>query len=242
MNDPYQVLGVARGASDDEIKKAYRAQCKRWHPDLNPNDPSAEEHFKQVQEAYDAIMKGGTQQQAQTGYNAYGYQNGYGYQQGYGQNAWGGDPFGFGGFGGFNDYAGQQSYAGTDSPQMQAARNFIANRRYPEARRVLDEIRDRNARWYYYSALANRGLGRPVDAMNDAQRACQMDPQNMEYRSLYNQMQSPGGAYQQRSYSYGGNAGGGNFCLRILLLNLLCNCFCGSGCCPGFYYFPGFYH
>ena len=43
MRDPYEVLGIQRGATDDEIKKAYRAKCKRWHPDLNPNDPTAEE-------------------------------------------------------------------------------------------------------------------------------------------------------------------------------------------------------
>ena len=36
MRDPYEVLGIQRGASEDEIKKAYRAKCKRWHPDLNP--------------------------------------------------------------------------------------------------------------------------------------------------------------------------------------------------------------
>ena len=36
MRDPYEVLGIQRGATDDEIKKAYRAKCKRWHPDLNP--------------------------------------------------------------------------------------------------------------------------------------------------------------------------------------------------------------
>ena len=112
MRDPYEVLGVSRGASDDEIKKAYRAKCKRWHPDLNPNDPTAEEHFKEVQAAYDAITKGETGPQ---GGNPYGsYQQGYGQQsyqqQGY-QNGYGGfggfdgfdgfDPFGFGfGFGG----------------------------------------------------------------------------------------------------------------------------------------------
>ena len=37
MKDPYEVLGIQRGASDEEIKKAYRAKCKRWHPDLNPH-------------------------------------------------------------------------------------------------------------------------------------------------------------------------------------------------------------
>ena len=83
MRDPYEVLGVSRGASDDEIKKAYRAKCKRWHPDLNPNDPTAEEHFKEVQAAYDAITKGdtGPQMGGQPG-------GGYGYgQQGYYQAA-----------------------------------------------------------------------------------------------------------------------------------------------------------
>ena len=70
MRDPYEVLGVQRGASDDEIKKAYRAKCKRWHPDLNPNDPTAEEHFKEVQAAYDAITKGDNG--PQMGGNPYG--------------------------------------------------------------------------------------------------------------------------------------------------------------------------
>ena len=92
MRDPYEVLGVSRGASDDEIKKAYRAKCKRWHPDLNPNDPTAEEHFKEVQAAYDAITKGEAGPQ---GGNPYGS-----YQQGYGQQG--------------------ASYSGSDSPEMQA--------------------------------------------------------------------------------------------------------------------------
>ena len=70
MRDPYEVLGIQRGASDEEIKKAYRAKCKRWHPDLNPNDPTAEEHFKEVQAAYDAITKGETG--PQMGGNPYG--------------------------------------------------------------------------------------------------------------------------------------------------------------------------
>ena len=202
MRDPYEVLGVSRGASDDEIKKAYRAKCKRWHPDLNPNDPTAEEHFKEVQAAYDAITKGETG--PQMGGNPYGsYQ-----QQGYGQQG--------------------ASYSGSDSPEMQAARNFVANGRYAEARRVLDGMTGRNARWYYLSSLANQGLGNRIDALQDARRAVQLDPGNTEYQMHLRRMQNPGQTYRTTQATYTSPGGLMQWCWSMILLNLLCNCCCGG--------------
>ena len=60
MADPYKILGVSRDASDEEIKKAYRALSRKYHPDANINNPNkaqAEEMFKTVQQAYNQIMK-----------------------------------------------------------------------------------------------------------------------------------------------------------------------------------------
>lgn len=59
MTDPYSVLGISRGASTEEIKKAYRQLSRKYHPDANVNNPNkaqAEEKFKQIQEAYNQII------------------------------------------------------------------------------------------------------------------------------------------------------------------------------------------
>ena len=55
MKDPYEILGVAKTASADDIRKAYRKLAKKLHPDLNPGDKRAEEQFKEVAAANDLI-------------------------------------------------------------------------------------------------------------------------------------------------------------------------------------------
>ena len=55
MRDLYEILGVSKTASQDEVKKAYRKLARKYHPDRNPDDPEAEERFKEVQGAYDVV-------------------------------------------------------------------------------------------------------------------------------------------------------------------------------------------
>lgn len=93
--DYYEVLGLSRTASEDEIKRAYKKLAMKHHPDRNPDDASAEEKFKEIKEAYEILSDA----QKRSAYDQFGHAGVDGSAGGFG----GGQGFGGGGFGGFGD-------------------------------------------------------------------------------------------------------------------------------------------
>lgn len=242
MRDPYEVLGIPQGASDDEIKAAYRKMAKKYHPDLNGGSAEAEAKMKEVNEAYNILIKHKGTAGQQSGYNpygqtgAYGSQGGYGSQQGYGQQQGGY----YGGFGfDFEDlfggsYRSRQSTAYTETdPALRPASQAVLAGRYQDALHLLKGVVGRRAAWYYWSARANMGLGNRIAALNDAKTAVTMAPDEPAFRELLFQLNASGFGYQQRS-TQGGFASYlcANPCLSICALNMLCNC-----CCRGSFFY-----
>lgn len=224
MSDPYKVLGVSRDASDDEIKTAYRKLSRKYHPDANVNNPNkdkAEEMFKLVQQAYDQIMD--QRKNGSWGYDNQGSYGGFGQGTGGSFNGWD-----FGGFGGFGQNS-SQSYESQSDTYLRAAANYINNRHFTEALNVLSQVENRDSRWYYYSAIANNGVGNNIIALDHARTALQMEPNNFNYQRLVQTLESGGQWYSSQQQTFGGDQTSfccSNPCLTCCILNSLCNCFC----------------
>ena len=79
--------------------------------------------------------------------------------------------------------------------RLQAAANYINSGHFREAMNVLNDISDRSGKWYFLHAIANSRLGNNINAVQDAEMAVKLEPQNLQYQQLLNQLQGSGQWY-----------------------------------------------
>jgi curved DNA-binding protein CbpA len=201
--DPYKVLGVSANASDEEIKTAYRALAKKYHPDnydKSPLSDLAAEKMKEVNEAYELIMserKNGGKRQNKSqwpGSNAHNYQD--------------------------------SRYK--DLRKMIAENRFADAERVLDS--VPSSARD--AEWYFLKGSLLYRKGWLEDAYRHFESACRMDPYNREYSAALNQMMNQrSGNFMNYSNMSGGPMGCSmcDICSSFMCADALCNCF-GPNC------------
>lgn len=129
-------------------------------------------------------------------------------------------------------YSGPTAYSNSQQrsaySEFDTVRHYIRAGHYREALNVLDSIPTRSAEWYYCSAVANAGIGNKITALEHARRAVQMEPNNLEYQRVLQQIVNGGSAYQQQSQGYGIPIISMNkICIGLCLANLCCK-ICGG--------------
>lgn len=173
MKNPYEVLGVRQGATEEEIKKAYRELVKKYHPDQyrdNPLSSLAEEKLKEINEAYDSLVKNKN--------------NGsYSYESDSSDTYSSGDSYGSGSF--------------------SQVRMYIQNGNIAQAEQILNGIAAKTAEWYFLRGIIYIKKGWYNQGYSDIQTAVNMDPDNFEYRQTLSQMNHQNSTYTSRPYSGG---------------------------------------
>ena len=201
MKDPYEVLGVSRSADDAQIKNAYRALAKKYHPDNYQNNPLADlaaEKMAVINEAYDAIVKE----------RAGGSRAGSAGQSGY--------------------TASSSSAAGSLFLQV---RSLIHAGRIEEAHRLLDTVSsgNRSAEWHFLMGVVLQRKGWLADARTYLEEAVRREPNNPEYRQALGSFASPFGGQGGMPYTTGfclPCGGPCDLCTSILCANMMCDCCC----------------
>lgn len=202
MNNPYEVLGIKEGASEDEIKKAYRDLVKKYHPDQyqdNPLSKLAEEKLREVNEAYDYLMKNQGSKRENT-YNAYN-----------------------------NSSSGNWSNQG-DNDFFNQVKSHINRGDVQLADDMLEGSGNRSAQWFYLKGLIFMRKGWYDEAYTHIQRAVNMDPANYEYRNALNKMNNSNNAYRANSFNRGYNSVNQDLCTMCQCL-WCSDCCCEMGGC-----------
>lgn len=208
MTNPYKVLGVNDGATNEEIRAAYLSLVKKYHPDKY-TDPDmkqlANEKLKEINEAYDQLTKN-PGKTASSGYS--------------------GAAFGAGGHGG--------SYSGPEADRFIRARGLINAGNLDGAKTILDSIQTRNAEWYYLYGIIYLRQGWYDKAREFLGRAYRTEPGNAEYAQAYNTLRYTGNPYSRprQSTSYG-NCSACDICSGLMCADCCCECMGGDliRCC-----------
>ncbi len=208
MNNPYEVLGVKPGASEAEIKAAYKELVKKYHPDKYQNNPLAdlaEEKLQEINEAYDALTKNrGACGNAQNAGSPYGSP--------YGNNTYGGS------------YGGSYSGGAGSASLYYEIRQTIDRGNLAKAEQMLINAPNRDAEWFFLSGVVAFRKGYFDDGLSNVRQAMDMDPDNFEYQRIYQQMSSRGNLYRNRSNGQGYNSRESDMCTDCCTLYLCSSC------------------
>ena len=187
IKDPYAVLGLQADASADDIKKAYRLMAKKYHPDLNPNDPDIHVKMNEINEAYDMLTNPNKYAAKQAQEAAQTKTADVEVVAERAPSAAQAIP--------------RPAVQPDDSPEIQQVVELLNSNHFKEANKALTFIPStgRNARWYYLSALANQMMGNYILATDQMQRASQLEPQNQTYMNLLFQFQKTGQFYEKNN-------------------------------------------
>jgi len=216
--DPYEVLGLSRGATDEEIKAAYRELVKKYHPDKYINNPLAdlaEEKLREINEAYDMLMKPTTTTTSSYHGSSYGGSSYSGSSSTYGtgqyyENATYGAGY-------------DTHYSESGSRDYYEIRSAIDSNQFGRAQQLLAAKQNRTAEWYFLSGVLNYKIGYFDTAMQQVKRAMSMAPQNAEYQDAYRKMSGTGAIYKTTSYNRGYSSPS---CVDCAMCYCLGNTFC----------------